>query len=117
MDEEFNFLNEEDVERAELEDQVKEVGYLTPGEFAKLRGMKPQLVHYYIRAGVLVKERCRCGRWVIHVDTSDKALQARQKARGGDLDARPDADRNPRRRFTMQDMSQEDQVEGPGHNV
>jgi hypothetical protein len=113
MDEEFNFLNEADVERAELLDQAETVGFLTPGEYAKLRNMRPQLVHYYIRVGVLEKERCQCGRWVIHVDTSDKALQARQKARGGDLDTRHDADRVSRPRLVVQDLPQENQVERP----
>ena len=44
---------------------------LPPREYAKLRGMKPQLVYYHIRQGHIDMEKCLCGRPVIDVTKSD----------------------------------------------
>jgi hypothetical protein len=92
MDYEIN--SEEDLELAELRDQAEEVGYLTPREYAKARGMNPQLVYYYIRTGKLKDERCQCGRRVLHVQTADQVLQTKAASRPGVLDTRTDAERN-----------------------
>ena len=58
----------------ELEDQVKEVGKLTPREYAKLREIAPQLVYYYIRNKTIELEYCVCGRRVIDVKATDDIL-------------------------------------------
>jgi hypothetical protein len=67
----------DELERFELEGATK----LTPREYGKLRGMAPQMVYYYIRIGVVDVERCQCGRRVIDVDLTDKAISTRQEAR------------------------------------
>lgn len=48
---------------------------LTPRDYAKLRGMSPQLVYYHIRNNHIDTELCRCGRKVINIDLADKYLQ------------------------------------------
>lgn len=63
-----------DNELEDLEDQVKEVGKLTPREYARLRDIAPQLVYYYIRNKVIELEYCVCGRRVIDVKTTDEIL-------------------------------------------
>lgn len=63
-------------------DELADATHLSPIEFARLKGMQPQLVYYYIRQGVVTVERCKCGRKVIDVEASAKAIQTRQEARG-----------------------------------
>jgi hypothetical protein len=68
----------DDLESFEFEGATK----LTPREYAKLRGMAPQMVYYYIRNGVVEVERCQCGRKVVDVANTDQALEEkRNKAR------------------------------------
>lgn len=76
---------EPDFELIDIEDQAEEVGFLTPREYAKLRGMSPQLVYYYIRTKKIQDERCKCGRRVIAVRAADEAIQTQKNQRGGDL--------------------------------
>lgn len=80
----------EDLELAEILDQAAEVGKLTPREYAKARGMNPQLVYYYIRKGDIKKEICVCGRSVIDVRDADEAISTKAAARGRVLDTRDD---------------------------
>jgi hypothetical protein len=54
--------------------------HLPVKEFALLVGESPQLIHYYVRTGVLKKEPCQCGRPVLAVEASREAL-ATQKAK------------------------------------
>lgn len=82
--------DETDLELLELQDQAREVGKLTPREYAKARGMNPQLVYYYIRSGAIQKEVCICGRSVIDVKAADEAIQTKAAERRGVLDTRPD---------------------------
>jgi hypothetical protein len=72
----------------DIREQAEEVGFLTPREYAKIRGMAPQMVYYYIRNGVLETEHCRCGRRVLDVAKADNDLQAKEEARRSKLDAR-----------------------------
>jgi len=74
-------------ELEELQEQANEVGKLTPREYARLRGMVPQMVYYHIRQGTIKTERCICGRTVLDVAQADKSLQAKEEARRGKLDA------------------------------
>lgn len=84
----------DDLELFDIQDQAEVVGYLTPREYAKLRGMSPQLVYYYIRNKIIEVEPCRCGRTVLNVDQADAALQAKARQRRKQLDTRPDAERD-----------------------
>jgi hypothetical protein len=66
----------------ELEEQVREVGKLTPREYARLRGVAPQMVYYYIRTKRLELEYCVCGRRVVDVVKADAVFSAKKKDRG-----------------------------------
>jgi hypothetical protein len=79
--------SEADLERLELEDQATEVGFLTPREYAKLRGFQAQLVYYYIRRKRIEPETCKCGRKVISVEQADSVMLHRKQ---GIVDVRPD---------------------------
>jgi hypothetical protein len=80
--------SEADLERLELVDQAEEVGFLTPREYAKLHGMQPQLVYYYIRTKQLEVELCKCGRKVIDVVKADTLFASKKKT--GIVDTRSD---------------------------
>lgn len=80
---------DEELERFEIADQAREVGKLTPREYAKLHNMKPQLVYYYIRSKQLELEYCICGRRVIDVKSADALFAEKREAKSG---IRKDAD-------------------------
>lgn len=68
----------------ELESEFERFEYegaevLSPIDFAKLMGMRPQMVYYYIRNGVIETEMCRCGKRVVNVEAAKAALEARRK--------------------------------------
>lgn len=60
----------------ELADQA-ELGKMSPREYAKLKGIAPQLVYYWARAGHVKVENCICGRKVIDVASADAYLSER----------------------------------------
>lgn len=61
----------DEFELLDIEEQAREVGKLTPLEYARLRGKVPQLIYYYIRNQKLSLEYCVCGRRVLDVKTAD----------------------------------------------
>lgn len=71
------FLDEEDLLAFEYEGAEK----LSPLEFARLHKMRPQMVYYYIKQGVIETETCICGRNVVDVQAAIRALQERKKQR------------------------------------
>lgn len=64
--------NTDDLIRQIEEDELADATKLSVREYAKARGMQPQLVHYYISSGRLQVERCICGRKVLDVKTADE---------------------------------------------
>jgi hypothetical protein len=61
---------------AELE-AFENVGaeYLSPREYARLRGVVPQRVYYFVKQGKLELAPCKCcGRNVIRVDDADRVF-------------------------------------------
>jgi hypothetical protein len=66
----------------ELQEQADEVGYLTPREFAKLKGKQPQQVYTWIRKGTIESEKCKCGKTIIDVKKAEEALLRRDIALG-----------------------------------
>ena len=66
---------EKEFERFEYEGAEK----LSPIDFARLMGMRPQMVYYYIRNKVIETEICACGRKVLDVEAARDALEARRK--------------------------------------
>jgi hypothetical protein len=95
------------MEKGDLEDLAEQT-HLTPIEYAKLRGMTPQVVYYHIRRGTIKDERCKCGRRVVEVRSADEALQAKARASGRVVDTRDDAERSG---TPVQGLSQESAVE------
>jgi len=93
-EDDFLIQSEEDMELAEIVDQAETIGKLTPREYAKARGMTPQLVYYHIRCGNLKTERCICGRTVLDVRDADETLQTKAATRGKVLDTRSDGERD-----------------------
>lgn len=67
------------IEADELADKAEALKKMTPVEYARMRGIAPQLVYYYIRSGRLEKEQCICGRGVIDVESADQVLQAKKE--------------------------------------
>lgn len=83
-------LSQEEIE-ADLEQfELEGAEYLGPSEFARLMNMKPQLVHYYIRAKVLEAEMCKCGRKVIDVERGRKALSEHKATKETNVRRAPD---------------------------
>lgn len=82
--------SEDELELEDIAEQAEEVGKLTPREYAKLRGMQPQLVYYYIRTGAIKMETCICGRKVIDVRAADEAIQEKTRKRRTNVDTRSD---------------------------
>lgn len=58
----------EEMSRSDLDGPPK----LSPVDYGKLRGIKPQLVYYHIRAQHITTETCNCGRRVIDVIEADE---------------------------------------------
>jgi hypothetical protein len=67
----------DEFDKFELEGATK----LSPREYARLKGMTPQLVYYYIRNGVIETESCICGRRVVDVASANEALQTKKETR------------------------------------
>lgn len=78
-------MDEAELERAEIEDQANEVGFLTPREYAKIRYMQPQLVYYHLREKHIQSEVCKCGRRVINVKEVDEYFRKLRDKRGIDV--------------------------------
>jgi hypothetical protein len=62
------------MEEDELEDQAQTVTRMAINAYARLRGVAPQRVHYYIRNKRLQKYRCDCGRFVVDIAEADKVI-------------------------------------------
>lgn len=77
------------IEQMEV-DELADAAKLSPRDFAKMMGMQPQLVYYYIRTGVIKKETCLCGRPVVDVEASKAALQAKAQERRDGIRREPD---------------------------
>ena len=72
------------VEEDELEDAIAERVVARINDYARSRGVKPQLVHYYVRGERLKKSQCVCGTWVINIDEADQVMGL-QKPNGDNM--------------------------------
>lgn len=68
------FQNLDDVIRKMRQDEIEDAPLITPVNYAKLRGMQPQLVYYRIRTGKLKTKTCNCGRKCIDIKEADVAF-------------------------------------------
>lgn len=52
---------------------------LSVADYSKLRGLQPQLVHYYIRQDRIQVEKCPCcGGKVIDVEQADQVMKVKK---------------------------------------
>lgn len=75
--------NMDDVLRMMEEDDLAdkaELAKMTPREYAKLRGVEPQIIYYYIRTKKIRDEVCICGRRVVDVPSANEFFAAKEKA-------------------------------------
>ena len=56
---------------------------MTPREYAKSKGLQPQLVYYYIRQGDIKTVFCDCGRKVIDVAGANAFFDERARKKSG----------------------------------
>ena len=56
---------------------------MAPTDYARKRGMKPQLVYYYVRTGKFNLYDCECGRPVIDVKEADEFFKGRKESSNG----------------------------------
>ena len=56
---------------------------MSVADYAKSRGKKPQLIHYYIRTEKILPDFCECGRTCVNVEETDAFFkdQAEKKDR------------------------------------
>jgi hypothetical protein len=59
-----------------MADESEDARYITPVDYGKLRGIKPQLIYYYIRRQYITTMRCGCGRRVIEKEEADEYLRS-----------------------------------------
>ena len=60
-------------------DEEADAKYITPVNYARLRGISPQLIYYYIRRQYITFMRCDCGRKVIEREEADEYLRSAGK--------------------------------------
>lgn len=70
------------IEEDERIDKAELLNKMTPIEYARLRGMAPQRVYYYLRNKKLASETCQCGRRVIDVKDTDELLAIKKDFQG-----------------------------------
>jgi hypothetical protein len=69
------------IEEDELRDGI-EAGALelmAVRDYAKARGIRPQLLYYYLRKGKLTPEHCPCGRLCLKVTDADEFFSTKNK--------------------------------------
>jgi hypothetical protein len=59
----------------ELRDRAETSELMSPIDYAKLRGIKPQKVYYYLRTGKLEEQYCNCGRKCVNVVETDALFE------------------------------------------
>lgn len=82
------------MEADERQDQLAEQTTASISDYARARGLRPQLVHYHVRQNHIKKIRCACGRSVIVIAEADSVMvrgrsqevPSEEEVPGGDLD-------------------------------
>jgi hypothetical protein len=59
------------IEADEAADRADVQTVMAPVDYARARGIKPQMVYYYLRTGKLTSSHCECGRRVIDIQEAD----------------------------------------------
>jgi DNA-binding CsgD family transcriptional regulator len=71
-------LSTEELLQAMERDEAEGATKLSPREYGLMRGIKPQLVYYYIKRGKVKLEHCICGRNVIDVEAADAFFKPKE---------------------------------------
>ena len=79
------------VQEDELDDAIQAQTVARINNYARSRGIKPQLVHYHVRAGHLSKQTCACGALVVEIAAADLALGIKAKDDMNDIERRHSA--------------------------
>jgi hypothetical protein len=85
----------------ELQDELEEQTNARINDYARTRGIKPQLVHYHVRAGHLKKIKCACGALVVNIEAADAALGIKKATSETDIE----------RRHSDEDTDEEDEAD------
>jgi hypothetical protein len=70
-------VNHDELMAKMLEDELAdgialgELRKMSVADYAKARGIRPQLIHYYIRTGKILPTWCECGRKCVDVREAD----------------------------------------------
>jgi hypothetical protein len=67
------------MQQDELEDGLELSKLMTVGDYARARGVRPQLIHSYIKRGKLERLRCNCNRLVIDVEAANELFDSDKK--------------------------------------
>jgi hypothetical protein len=60
----------------EARDVLEVAEVLSIGDYARARGIRPQVIHYYLKTGKLHRETCRCHRMVIDVKEANELFDS-----------------------------------------
>jgi hypothetical protein len=80
--EEFEGNTDELIQQME-QDELVGATKMKPRDFAKLRGVAPQLVYYHIRNGHIDTEQCLCGATVIDVEKANEFWDKKEQKKRG----------------------------------
>lgn len=58
------------------------VRIMSVADYAKARGMSPQIIHYYIRKEKIVPDFCECGRQCVNVAETDQFFKDKEEKDG-----------------------------------
>jgi hypothetical protein len=74
------------MELDDLEDRLEEQKVATPRDYARSRGIAPQLVYYRIRNHQLETHTCPCGRRVVNIEEADAIFRPKPDTESGGED-------------------------------
>jgi hypothetical protein len=60
-------------------DELSDAPLLSPRDMAKVLGIAPQLLYYYIRTGKIEPVICNCGRKCVDVETTKAFFESKGK--------------------------------------
>lgn len=80
-------MSAEELQRQVEADELEDATHMSPRDFAKLIGVSPQLVYYYIRSGKIEAVQCLCGRKVIDKDQAREVFESRGREISKESDA------------------------------
>jgi hypothetical protein len=72
------------IEEDERKDALETLEYISIGDYARAKGIRPQQIHYHLRTGHIQRHHCPCcGRLVIKIEEANAVLQNKKTTRAG----------------------------------